>query len=97
MRKYKLLKDLPGFKAGCEIEITCCPNISNMREWRECGDLLIDRPTIENNPEWFEEIQEKEFTGEDMMKFAYHVMDNHSHSQNCAFVEILNEWLKERK
>jgi len=56
--QYKLVKDLPGFKAGTELK----PSPSG-RGYRISGqpyaaEYDFDRNFVENNPEWFQRVEE---------------------------------------
>jgi hypothetical protein len=69
MKKYKLLKDLPGSKAGIifikegfdeSINKTYAKN-----HYKPIGSIaspVFFECDVENNPEWFEEVVESNFT-----------------------------------
>lgn len=67
MKKYRLLKDLPNVKAGSPFEPTSAlayGNISNGKWHVEyCNEI------IENNPEWFQLIEEEQpFWSDELVK-----------------------------
>ena len=59
MKKYKLVKDLPAFKAGTECYIE---EAGNMVPCRGISYTIVHKDQLEKNPniltEWFEEIDE---------------------------------------
>ena len=60
MKKYKLVKDLPAFKAGTECYIE---EAGNMVPCRGISYTIVHKDQLENNPniltDWFEEIKEQ--------------------------------------
>lgn len=59
MKKYRLLKDLPTFKAGTECYID---EVGNMVPCRGISYIIVHNDQLEKNPDvlddWFEEINE---------------------------------------
>ena len=95
MKKYRLLKDLPGIKRGAMFTDERCDDyfegVEGSNEHHFNGGI------IRENPDWFQEIQDKEFTKDDMFSFAqlYH---NHQPYEGATWVEsIFKSWLKTRK
>lgn len=76
MKKYRLLKDLPGVNAGAVFilkdgDYPCYFPDDNIRLAYPCR---IRPDLVENNPEWFIQQEDApEFTWADMIKFAYYV------------------------
>ena len=65
MKSYKLLKDLPDLASGVIFEH------DGFREQYSYGNnsRSYHSYTIENNPEWFEEVKEKEYEKSVAMSF----------------------------
>ena len=94
MKKYRLLKDLPGLYIGDIFELVDSTKTSRLNDYYECCGIFADCGVVEDNPDWFEEIQEKEFTRDDMEQFAayYSFKHNKPHIPGC-----LNEWINKKK
>lgn len=98
MKKYRLLKEIasPNLRAsipvGAIFEDDGLGHIVGKCEWRiGNGDINVRVDHI--SPDWFEEIEEKEFTKSDMIEFA-----EYSGASLCTgYSEDLECWLKERK
>ena len=111
MKKYRLLKDLPGIKAGDIFELVDSTNTSRLNDYYECCGIFADCGVVEDNPDWFEEIQDKEFTRDDMIfctkaacGLGHVVADSiivDTLEAACHFhkdiVKFVDEWIKERK
>lgn len=81
-KKYRLLKDLPGVKAG-----TIFDRVKGVDLPSHSQDFVVYSPKsflvpqfasedIKNNPEWFEEIdEEKLFTRKDLLLCIDHTLD----------------------
>src|SRR3972149_3405059 len=75
--KYRLLKDLPGVKAGNMFGMTFCGKYMLCLPGKEDGPGFepgFDKEIVESSPEWFEKIMPetwpREFTQPDMINFA---------------------------
>jgi hypothetical protein len=51
---------------------------------------------LHDHPDWFEEIQEKEFTREDMIDLLCY-FETHYNMNNPTYDILLDNWLKQRK
>ena len=99
MKKYRLLRDLPGYEAGTVF-------INDPPHGYKPESILIRPYTfylptycICNESDWFEEIKEPKFTEQDMEAFAYFIHARRKFKNktlNWGFA-YLNEWLKENE
>lgn len=65
VKKYKLLKDLPGLKAGA---ISSGERIITFFSKTSVKTYKFSAEEVVSNPEWFEEVTEHLFTQDDMLK-----------------------------
>jgi len=75
MKKYELLKDLPDCKAGSTSYWDGEFFSFSTGQGRE-NDYGYTQNEIDRNPDWFKEVQEKEFTENDMFGFARWAYNN---------------------
>src|SRR5687767_13592234 len=91
-KKYKLLKDLPNAKAGAVYKITdsgtdyICYDLMGKRSW----DVSYPREYIENNPEWFELIN-------DRIEVKDFFFECHNKYNGGDYVVVLNSIIPEDK
>ena len=76
MKRYKLKKDTPAFKAGTECYIE---EAGNMVPCRDISYVIVHKDQLENNPnilaEWFEEIKPTRWKPE-MSHDYYYISDD---------------------
>jgi AMMECR1 domain-containing protein len=60
MRKFKLLKELPGVRAGAIFEQSAVTEGYDCIEGTMQSGLFLPEVIVETNTDWFEEVQEKE-------------------------------------
>lgn len=102
VRKFKLLKDSPEIKAGEIFELKGIPDYGNIYAAPKPslrGNILFFFPeTVENNPDWFEEVFEvplgitpRKFHIEGRIKEIQDAMERYKQ----ANMDIPAEWTKE--
>ena len=90
MKQYRLLKDLPGIKAGAVFNLFDDEDSLIVRYYSD--GITIEERLVINNHDWFEEIQKKEYTEKDMIEFAefcHETLNKTEHSYGF----LLTEWL----
>lgn len=112
MKKYKLKKDLPTFKAGEEFEISKSGNLIRRGEVRGKAIVAYAAQTLEKFPnilkDWFEEIPEEPKTvwdlkdGDEWYFINYnskHCYVSHTFDKGCldAFLEVGNVFLTQEE
>jgi len=98
MRKFRLLKDIPGIRAGAIFEASVVDNFYECINGRvSINKFALPDSVVEDNPGWFEEVkeQEKEFTKADMLAYAAYYAASLKFCPND--IELLNYWAKEEK
>jgi len=97
MKTYILLRDLPGVKAGTKFE----PGETGRHYYfkkieSEEDEIVFKTNIIESNPDWFEEVQEKEFTKDDVIGFHSFCV-NYNGLYEVTYEGLFREWLSQRK
>jgi hypothetical protein len=95
MKKYKTTSKHPGYKEGLIIKLS-----SNDNSYLEDHDydFYYDFPIdLALKKGWIEEIQEPEFTRNDMIEFAKYYQECRSKRYNITKEYSFELWLKQKK
>lgn len=88
MKQYRLLKDLPGVKAGA-----ISKGINPYVFGGEPTGYGLNEKTIQNNPDWFEEVKPFEWTDE-LVKEA--IQFYVAHEKDKYLVDIIEEFKQQK-
>ncbi len=91
MTKYKLVKDLPGIPAGTIAEKDQYDIYTFLNGHRSAR---VNSPDVEEDPEWFALVEEKEFTRQDFHDY-FHFKSMGTYDPKLLDLDI-GLWLKKR-
>ena len=94
MKKYRLLKDLPGIHKGAIFTDEKCEDYFQGKDGG--NEHHFNGCIIRENPDWFEEVQEKDFSKEDMKDFAIYYHQERVVSPLRIADELIEVWIKQR-
>jgi len=92
MKKYRLLKDLPGILAGTTFIYNVSDDNYQIQGCLSKHQYELDY--IESFPDWFEEIQEAKFTEQDMICFGERIRCVSGKNSDILMSNLFNEWMQ---